>query len=96
MIYLSHMARDWSFLTNHGRVLLRISHDPEARLRDIAAALDITERTATSIVTDLTEAGYIVKRKDGRRNRYEIQDHQPVREAISRERTVGEMLELLA
>src|SRR5437763_8445768 len=64
------MSREWGFLTNHGRVLLCIAHDPEARLRDIAAELAITERTAYGIVTDLTEAGYVLKEKDGRRNRY--------------------------
>src|SRR3989454_8592713 len=86
---------DWSFLTNHARVLVCIAHDPGVRLRDIAAMLGITERTAYGIVTDLTEAGYVVKDKDGRRNRYQIQAHLPMREAVSRERTIGEVLELL-
>jgi DNA-binding IclR family transcriptional regulator len=86
----------WTFLTNHGRVLLCIAHDPGVRLRDIAARLDITERSAYGIVTDLTQAGYIVKQKDGRRNRYQIQTHLPLPEATSRERTLGEVLALLA
>jgi DNA-binding MarR family transcriptional regulator len=60
----------WSFLTNHARVLLCIAHDPGARLRDLAASLGITERSAHAIVADLAEAGYVVKQKDGRRNRY--------------------------
>ncbi len=85
----------WSFLTNHARVLLFIAHDADARLRDLAAALDITERTAYGIVADLTEAGYVVKEKDGRRNRYHIQAHQPLRDSMSRERTIGELLNLL-
>jgi Mn-dependent DtxR family transcriptional regulator len=89
------MSREWGFLTNHGRVLLCIAHDPAARLRDIAADLGITERTAYGIVTDLTEAGYVVKEKDGRRNRYEVQGHLPLRDAVTRERTVGEVLSLL-
>ena len=86
---------EWSFLTNHGRALLFIAHDPNARLRDLAAALDVTERTAYGIVVDLTEAGYVVKEKDGRRNRYHIQAHQPLRDSISQERTIGEVLDLL-
>ena len=86
----------WSFLTNHARVLLRIADDPDARLRDIAAALSITERSAYSIVTDLTAAGYLVKQKDGRRNRYQVQAHLPLPEPITRERTIGEILALLA
>ena len=61
----------WSFLTNHARVLLCIARDPGARLRDIAASLGITERSAHGIVNDLAAAGYVVKQKDGRRNRYQ-------------------------
>jgi hypothetical protein len=86
----------WTFLTNHARVLLCIAHDPGVRLRDIAANLDITERSAYGIVTDLARAGYIVKQRDGRRNRYQIQEHLPLPEPTSRERTVGEILALLA
>src|SRR6266849_8539698 len=86
----------WSFLTNHGRVLLCIAHDPGMRLRDIAASVGITERSAYGIVTDLTEAGYIVKQKNGRRNRYQIQAHLPLPEPTRREGTVGEVLALLA
>ena len=61
---------DWSFLTNHARVLLCIAHEPGVRLRETAARVGVTERTAYGMVTDLTEAGYVVKHKDGRRNRY--------------------------
>ncbi len=86
----------WGFLTNHGRVLLCIARDPGVRLRDIAAGLGITERTAYGIVTDLAEAGYIVKDKDGRRNRYQIQVHLPLPDPTGRERTVGEVVALLA
>jgi DNA-binding IclR family transcriptional regulator len=86
---------DWSFLTNHARALVCIAHDPGVRLRDIATTLGITERSAYGIVTELATAGYVVKEKDGRRNRYHIQAHLPLREAIGRERTIGEVLELL-
>jgi hypothetical protein len=86
----------WTFLTNHARVLLCIARDPGIRLRDIAASAGITERGAYGIVTDLAEAGYIVKQKDGRRNRYQVQAHLPLPEPTSRERTVGEILALLA
>jgi DNA-binding transcriptional ArsR family regulator len=89
------MVTSWSFLTNHARVLLCIAHDPGARLRDIAASLDITERSAFGIITDLVEAGYVVKEKDGRRNRYRVQAHLPLPEPASRERTIGELLALL-
>ena len=85
----------WSFLTNHARVLLYITHDPGARLRDIAASLAITERSAHAIVTDLTQAGYVVKQKDGRRNRYQIETQLPLAEPGTREPAVGEVLALL-
>ncbi len=85
----------WSFLTNHARALICIAHDPGVRLREIAAALDITERSAFGIVTELTKAGYVVKEKDGRRNRYEIQGHLLLRDSIARERTIGELLDIL-
>jgi predicted ArsR family transcriptional regulator len=87
---------DWSLLTNHAWVLLCIAHDPGVRLRDIAARVGVTERTAYGIVTDLTEAGYVVKHKDGRRNRYQIQAHLPLPEPDSRERTIGQILALLS
>ncbi len=85
----------WSFLTNHARALVCIAHDPGVRLRDIAARLEITERSAYGIVTDLTEAGYVVKEKDGRRNRYQIQAHLPLPEPISMEPAIGEVLAVL-
>ena len=70
--------KEWSFLTNHARVLLCVAHDPGIRLRDIATTLGITERTAHGIVADLANAGYVVKERDGRRNRYQIQHHLPI------------------
>src|SRR6202048_3750719 len=86
----------WTFLTNHARVLLCVAQDPGVRLRDIAASLRITERSAFGIITDLVEAGYVVKEKEGRRNRYHIQAHLPLPEPTARERTVGEALALQA
>ena len=86
----------WSFLTSHARVLLCIARDPGVRLRDIAASLGITERSAHAIVTDLASAGYLVKQKDGRRNRYQIQAHLPLPGAGTGEPAIGEVLALLA
>jgi hypothetical protein len=85
----------WSFLTNQARVLLCIAHDPGVRMRDLAAMVGVTERSAHAIVTDLVDAGYVVKDKAGRRNRYRIQEHLPLRDPITQERTIGEMLDLL-
>jgi len=86
----------WTFLTTHARVLLLVAKDPGVRLRDIADTLDITERSAFGIVADLVEAGYVIKEKDGRCNRYHIQAHLPLPEPTIQERTVGEVLSLLA
>lgn len=95
----------WGFLTNHARALVCIAHDPDLRLRDIAVALGVTERSAYAIVNDLAEDGYIVKEKDGRRNRYHIQGDLPLPESdeqapsglpVAHERTIGEVLDLLA
>ena len=86
---------EWSFLTQHARALVCIARDPGVRLREIADALGVTERRAFGIVSDLTEAGYVVKERDGRRNRYRIQEHLPLRVRVGREPTVGELLGVL-
>ena len=86
----------WRFLTSHARVLLCIARDPGVRLRDVAASLGITERSAHSLVADLTAAGYLVKHKHGRRNRYQIQAHLPLPEPASQEPAIGDVLALLA
>ncbi len=85
----------WGFLTNHALVLLCIARDPGARLRDIAATVDITERSAFGIVSDLAGAGYIVKEKGGRRNRYHVQAHLPLPESAEGRLAVGDLLTLL-
>lgn len=85
----------WSFLTNHGRVLVCIARDPGVRLRDVAASLGITERSAHGIVADLTAAGYVVKRKHGRRNSYQIQAHLPLPEPAIPEPAIGDVLAVL-
>ena len=86
----------WTFLSNHGRALLCIARDPGARLRDVASDLGITERRAYGIVNDLAESGYILKSKEGRRNRYEVRAHLPLPESTPSQRTLGEVLELLS
>ena len=85
----------WGFLTNHARALLCIADDPGARLSEIASTLNITERAAFGVVTDLVDAGYVLKDRHGRRNRYRVQVDQPLPEALLRQRTVGHLLALL-
>ncbi|MFY9935108.1 MAG: hypothetical protein WAK82_44645 [Streptosporangiaceae bacterium] len=69
---------------------------PTTRARDIAASLDITERSAHGTVTDLTAAGYLIKQKDARRNCYQIQARLPLPEPATQEPAIGEVLTLLA
>ncbi|MCX5192656.1 MarR family transcriptional regulator [Streptomyces sp. NBC_00249] len=63
---------NWTFLTNHARVLVTIARDPAVRLRDVAVTCALTERTVQTIVADLESDGYLQRVRDGRRNRYEI------------------------
>ncbi|SDJ96766.1 helix-turn-helix transcriptional regulator [Nonomuraea jiangxiensis] len=75
----SPAASTWTFLTHHARVLIEIARDPDVRLRDIAASIGITERTAQNIVRDLYEAGYLARNRIGRRNRYSLNLDQQFR-----------------
>ena len=84
----------WRFLTNHAHVLETIARDRRSRLRDIAHAVGITERTAAQIVNDLVEAGYLTKIRDGRRNRYDVHEALPLPQRL-RHHTVGELLRFL-
>lgn len=70
-------------------------HNSDVRIRDTATNLGITERRGHGIVTDLTDAGYLIKSKEGRRNRYEVQSHLPIPEPTARERAIGEVVDLL-
>jgi DNA-binding MarR family transcriptional regulator len=85
----------WRFVTNHAHVLECVASNPAARLRDIAATVGITERTAAAIVGDLEEAGYLTKTRVGRNNRYEVHDELPLRHAQHRHHTVGELIRFL-
>lgn len=85
--------KNWSFLTKHARAMLFLAKGGDSRLRDIAGALDVTERTAHSIISDLTDAGYVAKEKEGRRNVYNIQAHLPLHDSNG-ERAIGELLGL--
>jgi DNA-binding MarR family transcriptional regulator len=86
----------WSFLTNHARVLLCIAHDPGIRLREIGDAVGITERAAHRIVVALAAAGYISRKRNGRRNHYTIQSHLPLPDPLAREQKIGDLLAILA
>ena len=87
---------EWAFLTNHARVLLCIAQDPRMRLREIGEAVGITERAAHSILSELVAAGYVSRQRDGRRNRYAVQSHLPLPDALVREQSIGDLLAVLA
>ena len=88
-------VENWTLLTDRARVLLAIAGDPGIRLCDIAATLGITERTARAIVTDLPSAGYVIRHKDGRRNRCHIQGRLLLPGPASQQPAIGELLDLL-
>ena len=89
------MRRTWTFLTNHAHVLLCIAQDPGTRLRDVASRVGITERAAQRIVADLEAAGYLERRRVGRRNHYEIHSEHRLRHPIEDEVAIGSLLEIL-
>jgi hypothetical protein len=82
----------WTFLTNHAHVLVCIAEEPDARGRDIAARVGITERAAQAIVADLVADGYVTRTREGRRNRYEVNPDAPLRHPLDAPHTVGELL----
>ena len=88
-------SRSWRFVTNHGHVLACIAADPDARLRDIALTVGITERTAAQIIRDLEQDRYLTKTRVGRRNRYEIHSELPLRHPLHRHHTIGELIQFL-
>ena len=85
----------FSFLTNHGLVLLCIADDPRARMRDIASTVDITERAAQRIVADLVDTGYVSRTRDGRRNSYTVRTDLPVLLPADRDVDLNSLLGVL-
>ncbi|MHB1516967.1 MAG: helix-turn-helix transcriptional regulator [Acidimicrobiales bacterium] len=86
----------WTFLTNHGHVLVCIAGDPGIRGRDIADQVGITERAAQAIIADLVGEGYVKRTRVGRRNHYEINPDRPLRHPVEQPHSVGELLQLVA
>lgn len=100
--YSAHVAESsqqapprWDFLTNHAHVLVCIARDPGTRLRDIATAVGITERAAHRILSELVDEGYVVRERQGRRNRYQVKTKLPLPHPLGEELEVGELLKVL-
>ncbi len=89
-------TNSWHFLTNHAQVLLCIENNPDARMRDIAETVGVTERAAQRITNDLVEAGYVTRERIGRRNHYRIDRKVRMRHPAQREHPIGELLGLLS
>lgn len=86
--------KQWTFLSNHGHVLIFLAHDPQARVRDIASAIGITERSTQAILADLEETGYLTKRKNGRRNEYTIKLDKKFRHPSESHKSIRLLLEI--
>lgn len=85
----------WDFLTNHAHVLVCVARDPGVRLRDIAVAVGITERAAHRILSELVDEGYVLRERQGRRNRYQVKTELPLPHPLAREHEVGDLLDVL-
>jgi len=89
-------GRAWTLLTGHGRVLVEIARNPNARLRDVAVVAGITERAVQAIISDLEAAGYLTRKREGRRNRYTVNTESEFRHPAQEGHRVGPLLDLLA
>jgi DNA-binding Lrp family transcriptional regulator len=89
------LMQEWTFLTNHAHVLLCVVRDPQARMRDVAEQVGITERAAQRIVADLVKAGYLERDREGRRNRYRLHGELPLRHPMDRDTAIGELVAAL-
>ncbi len=90
----SRRPNGWTFLSNHSHVLFCLAADPDARLRDVAELVGITERAVQGIVADLEHAGILVRTRDGRRNHYVIFKDKHLRHPVEAASTVGDLLKL--
>jgi len=86
---------NWTLLSNHGHVLVCLSRDPEARLRDVAADVGITERAVQKIVRDLQDGGMISVTKSGRRNCYRIHQKQNLRHQLEADCTLRDLIRVI-
>jgi len=93
---MTYTSPTWTFLTNHTHTLLVIWRQPDVRVRDIAEQVGITERAVMRIIRELADAGFISISKLGRENRYEVVGDLHLRHPLEKNRTVGQLLEVLS
>jgi DNA-binding transcriptional ArsR family regulator len=87
--------KSWTFITHHAQVLLTVARDPSARVNEIAEASGITERYAYRLLSDLQKAGYVSRRRNGRRNRYELAPDLKLGDPVIGERPLRQLLALI-
>ncbi len=92
---MADSGQSWTYLTNHSHVLICLAEDPTTRLRDVAQRIGITERAVQMIVTDLENAGVLIRHREGRRNRYEILPDKPLRHPVEAHRSVSDLLDMV-
>ena len=92
---MTRTAPRWTFLTNHGQLLICIAKEPGLTLREIGDRVGVTERAAHRIVAELEESGYLSRKRNGRRNRYTIKPHLMLPDSVARERQIGDLLKVL-
>lgn len=98
-MYSSHMATDktqptWTFLSNHGHILVHINRNPDSRVKDVAEAVGITERSALSILSDLENSGYIKIERVGRRNSYRVNSNKNFRHPMEAQYPISALLRI--
>jgi DNA-binding transcriptional ArsR family regulator len=85
----------WTFLSNHAHVLICLKTDPDQRIREVADRVGITERAVQKILSELEQAGYLTRHRDGRRNTYSIHANKPLRHPIESHRSVGDLIDAI-
>ena len=95
MSFLTRAGGSWTLLTGHGRVLVEVAGNPEARIRDISSVVGLTERTVQAIVADLEAAGYLIRTRTGRRTHYTVNPDSQFRHSAQKGLRVGPLLTLL-
>ena len=88
--------KQWTFLSNYGHILIYLARNPEARVRDIADAIGITERSALGIISDLENEGYMTVEKIGRRNKYKVNSRLKFRHSMESHKSIGDLIKIFS
>jgi DNA-binding MarR family transcriptional regulator len=96
MVDNSIPERQWTFLSNHGHVLVQLNRDPNLRIRDIADAVGITERSTQAILVDLETHGYVTVTRIGRRNQYQLNPNSKFRHPAEDQKPISALLEIFS